>query len=342
VLLSGLGDVVHGLPVVNAIKDKYPDTHITWVVEPVPAAILAGHPSIDRVVVFDRKGGGGGFRKLRTDLQRGPSPDITLNFNVYLKSAWPTLIARSPRRLGFDRQRSFDGVSLASNEHLPNKPWSHTADMFLEFADYLEASPAHPEWRIGFSDEERDTQSLFFSRFSGQPVATVIPASASIKKDWIPERWAEVVDTLSSQFGFRVVMAGGPGAREQEIAKKIVECSSASIEWAMGDSVRRLAWIVAGSSLVVAPDTGPVHIARALGVPVVGIYGHTNPWRVGPWRAFSDLWVDHYTETGTEPNPSNRTPRWDVMPTIQAREVIERVGVAVTKYGAAQIRDLAL
>jgi heptosyltransferase I len=342
VLLSGLGDVVHGLPVVNAIRDTYPGTHITWVVEPMPAAILTGHPSIDRVVVFDRKDGVAGFRRLRADLRLGPPADVTLNFNVYLKSAWPTLIARSPVRVGFDRKRSFDGVFLASNEHLPPQPWAHTADMFLEFAAYLGATAQLPEWRIKFSGEEKAAQSTFFARFAGQPVATVIPASASIKKDWLPERWAEVVDALASQFGFRVVIAGGPGEREQQIANEIVARSTAGIEWAMGDSVRRLAWILEGSSLVVAPDTGPVHIARALDVPVVGIYGHTNPWRVGPWRAFSDLWVDHYTELGTPPDPSNRTPRWHVMPTIQSAEVIDRIGVAVTKYGAAQIRDLAL
>ena len=340
--MSGLGDVVHGLPVINAIKDRYPETHITWVAEPMPAEILANHSSIDRVVVFNRKDGVAGFRRLTSELRKGPRPDITLNFNVYLKSAWPTLITRSPRRLGFDRRRSFDGVSLASNEHLPNKPWAHTADMFLEFADYLDATPRNPEWRLAFSDEERAAQAAFFSRFSGQAVATVIPASASVKKDWLPERWAEVVDALESQFGFKVVVAGGPGAREQGIAKEIVERSSASIEWAMGDSVRRLAWIVAGSSVVVAPDTGPVHIARALEVPVVGIYGHTNPWRVGPWRAFSDLWVDHYTEPSAVADSSNRTPRWQVMQTIRSDEVIERIGVAISKYGAAQIRELAL
>jgi heptosyltransferase I len=342
VLLSGLGDVVHGLPVVNAIKDSDPDTHITWVVEPMPSAILSGHPSIDRVVIFDRKHGMKGFRRLQAELKQGPGADLTVNFNVYFKSAWPTLLARSPRRLGFDRNRAFDGVWLASNEHLPDKPWAHTADMFLEFADYLGVAPTRPEWRIVFSDAEKEAQAAFFARFSGQPVATVIPASASIKKDWIPERWAEVVNALSSKFGFKVLLAGGPGEREQAIAREIVERSSGNVEWAMGDSVRRLAWIVGGSRIVVAPDTGPVHIARALGVPVVGIYGHTNPWRVGPWREYSDLWVDHYTERGTAPDPSNRTPRWHVMDGIQSSEVIERIGVAVANYGAAQNRNLTL
>ncbi len=308
----------------------------------MPSEILVGHPAIDRVILFNRKDGAAGLLKLRADLRTVPRPDLTLNFNVYLKSAWPTLIARAPRRIGFDARRSFDGVSRASNEYLPNKPWAHTADMFREFADHLEIPLGEPDWRINFSTDEINARAAFFDRFAGQPVATVIPASASVKKDWLSDRWVEVVDALASRFGYKVVIAGGPGLREQTIGREIVERSSADIEWAMGDSVRRLAGIISGSSLLIAPDTGPVHIARAMDVPVVGIYGHTNPWRVGPWRKYSDLWVDHYTEAGASPDSSNRTPRWDVMPTIQSAEVIERIDRAVTQHGAAQRRDLAL
>lgn len=308
----------------------------------MPAAILQGNESIDRIVVFHRKDGLSGIRRLRTDLDAVPKPDLTLNLNVYFKSVWPTLLNRSRRRLGFGRDRSFDGVYLASNEHLAPKPWAHTADMFLEFGDHLGVATTSHEWKIRFTPEEIAARSQFFAQFNGRPVATIIPASASFKKDWLPERWAEVANALDSDFGFQVVIAGGPGDRERASASEIVGQSSAKIHLAMGDSVRRLAWIVAGSNLLIAPDTGPVHIARALEVPVVGIYGHTNPWRVGPWRRFSDLWVDHYTAEGTQPDPSNRTPKWDVMPTIQAFEVIEKISLAVDRYGITQEKSRRL
>lgn len=336
VLLSGLGDVVHGLPLVNAIKDANPNTHITWVVEPMPSGMLAGHPSVDSVVVFRRRDGFSGVRRLRADLASTPIPDITLNLNVYMKSVWPTVLRHSRRRVGFGKERSFEGVYLASNEHLSRRPWAHTADMFMEFAEYLGVPDKNHEWRIRFSDEEIRDQTRFFAQFDNRPVATIIPASASLKKDWTSEGWASVADALDRDFGFRVVIAGGPGDRERKIATEIVQSASANIEVAMGDSVRRLAWILGGSSLVVAPDTGPVHIARALGVPVVGVYGHTNPWRVGPWNAYSDLWVDRYTQAGAPPDPSNRIPKWHVMPAIEASEVIERISIAVARYGAAQ------
>ena len=336
VLLSGLGDVVHGLPLVNAIKAADPDVRITWVVEPMPAAILANHDSIDRIVVFHRRDGVTGIKRLRHDLNALPKPDLTLNLNVYTKSIWPTIMNRSRRRLGFGRDRSFEGVHFASNEHLPARPWAHTADMFLEFAEQIGVSVGNPEWRIRFTQDEIDAQAQFFGRFGGRPVATIIPASASVKKDWLPERLAEVADALESDFGFHVVIAGGPGSREGAIAEEVIRRSRAKISAAMGDSVRGLAAIVAGSNLVIAPDTGPVHIARAFDVPVIGIYGHTNPWRVGPWRKFSDLWVDHYTPGGALPDPSNRTPKWHVMPTIQVSEVIDKISLAVDKYGVTR------
>lgn len=333
VLLTGLGDVVNGLVLANALKDDDPTRRITWVVEPMPAPILAGHPSIDRIVVYRKKEGVRGIRRLARDLAEGPRPDVTLNLNVYFKSVWPTLLARAPRRLGFDRARSFDGVWLAANRRLPPRPRAHPVDMFLEFAAELGIAVPRPEWRIALSDEERAAQAAFFGE-SGRPVATLVAASANAKKDWPAERWAAVADALAHDFGFRVVLAGGPGEREQRIAREVMEVASVAPRWALGDSVRRLAWIVGGSDLVLAPDTGPVHVARAFGVPVIGLYGHTNPWRVGPWRAFEELWIDRYTDPGELPDPANFTPKLGRMETITVNDVLERVERARSRFPA--------
>ena len=340
VLLSGIGDVVHGLPVLNALRSSYPRAQITWVVEGAPAAVLRGHPSLDDIEIYQRENGIPEILELRRSLRKLGPFDLTLNFNTYLKSVWPTLLSRAPRRVGFDRRRSHDGVWLASNERLRPATIGHTADMFLEFAAHLGIDVPAPEWRLGFSDDERFDQAAFFGRFSGKPVATVIPASATHKKDWGPSRWAEVVDALSTRYGFQVVLAGGPGKREGAIAREIADRASAEVDWAMGDSVRRLMWIIERSNLVIAPDTGPVHIARALSVPVIGIYGHTNPWRVGPWRAYQDLWIDHYTDPSRGPDPSNREPKWNVMDTILADEVIAKIQVAADKYDVLSPRRL--
>jgi len=330
VLLTGLGDVVNGLPLANALKDHAPRCHVTWVAEPMPAQILRPHPSVDEVVVYEKKRGVAGVLDLWRKL-RGRRFDLTLNLNVYTKSVWPTLLSGAPYRLGFDRGRSFEGVWLASNHHLTPRPRAHTVDMFLEFAEHLGIPAPRVEWRIPFTEREREEQAEFFAAFD-RPAAAIVPASASHKKDWISERWARVVDALEHDFGFRTVLVGGRGERETRAAREISERASVRPVWAMGDPVRRMAWMLEGSALVVAPDTGPLHLARALGVPVVGLYGHTNPWRTGPYRKYQDLWVDRYTDPGEAPDPSRFDPKWGRMERITVEDVLDRVRHAVGNY----------
>ena len=325
VLLTGLGDVIHGLPIVNALKADDPARRITWVVEPMPSAALRHHPSIDDVVVYQKKRGLAGVNQLRRELA-GRRFDLAINFNVYVKSAWPTLLSRAPHRLGFGRDRAMEGTWLAANHHLPPGPRAHTQDLFFEFLQHLGLpKPAMPEWRIAFTEEERSAQAEFFAPLRDRPVVAVVPASANAKKDWFADRYARVVDALEADFGYRTMLIGGPGAREQAIAREITERASAGPVWALGDSIRRLMWLIDGADLLIAPDTGPVHIARALGVPVVGLFGHTNPWRVGPYRAYEELWIDRYTEPGEAPDPSNWTPKLGRMEQVTANDVLDRV-----------------
>jgi heptosyltransferase I len=330
VLLTGLGDVVNGLPLVNALKAHDPTLHITWVVEPMPSSILLPHPSVDEVIVYRKKDGVRGVRELARAMA-GKRWDLALNLIPYAKGAWPTLLSRAPNRLGFDRGRSFDGVWLASNRHLDRNPRKHTLDLYLEFAEHLGVPVPAVEWRVAITPEERREQAEFFAGFD-RPVAAVVPASANHKKDWFADRWARVVDALEHDFGFRTVLVGGRGEREVAIAREITERARATPLWAMGDPVRRMSWMLAGSQLVVAPDTGPLHLARAHGVPVVGLYGHTNPWRAGPYRRFEDLWVDRYTHPGDPPDPSHFDARWQRMEQITVDDVLERVQRAVDRY----------
>jgi heptosyltransferase I len=325
VLLTGLGDVIHGLPIVNALKDDDPARHITWVVEPMPSGALLHHPSVDEIVVYRKKRGLQGVRELRRELA-GRRFDLTLNLNVYVKSVWPTLLSRAPHRLGFGRDRAAEGTWLAANHHLPPTPRQHTQDLFFAFLDHLGlARPDPPEWRLGFSDDERRAQAEFFAPLRDRPVAAIVAASANWKKDWFADRYARVVDALERDFGYRTLLVGGPGEREQAIAREIVARAEHKPVWAMGDSVRRLMWLVAGSDLLIAPDTGPLHIARAAGVPAIGLFGHTNPWRVGPYRAWQELWIDRYTDPGEPPDPSNFTAKLGRMEQITPEEVLERV-----------------
>ncbi|MBW3628616.1 MAG: glycosyltransferase family 9 protein [Gemmatimonadetes bacterium] len=325
VLLTGLGDVVHGLPVVNALKRAHPDWRITWVVEPMAAPVLSPHPSVDQVIVYRRSRGVAGVRELWRDM-RGRRFDLTLNLNYLAKSIWPTLFSGAPRRVGFGRDRSPEWVWLAVNDHLPPRRRGHTQDMFLQFLDVLGVARPEPlEWRISITPEERTAQREFFAKFESRPVVSVVPASAMGRKDWLPGRYVEVVDALHHDFGAEVVLVGGHGERETRIAREIADRASLRPAWRLGYPLRDAIWTLDGSRLLVAPDTGPLHLARAMDVPVVGLYGHTNPWRVGPYGKFQDLWVDRYTNPGEAPDPSRTEPRLGRMETITTRDVLECV-----------------
>ncbi len=332
VLLTGLGDVVHGLPVVNAIRRVFPELRVTWIAEPMPAQLLAPHASIDDVIAWRKNDGWRGVRALRSSL-RGRRIDVALNFNIYFKAAVPTLLSGAPTRVGFPRGLARDGIWLAHTHTLPSVARKHTQDMFLDFLDALGVARPDPlEWRLDLSDDERAAQAGFYAPFAGRPVCAVVPASANPKKDWPADRHVPLVDALAER-GFAVVLAGGPGARETAIARMISEQAKETPAWGLGDGVRRLLWLLAGADLVIAPDTGPVHMARAVGVPVIGLYGHTNPWRVGPYRAYEDLWVDTYDEPEDAPDPSNFTPKHGRMERIGVDAVLERVERAIARYG---------
>lgn len=334
VLLTGLGDVVHGLPIANALKRSGLAGRITWVAEPAPAQVVQGHPAVDRVIVYRKKDGLAGLRALRRDM-RTERFDLTLNLNVYLKSVWPTWFSGAARRLGFDRARSHEGVWLFSNQHLSSNPRAHTQDMFLEFLDVLGVAREPLEWRIPFSEAERTAQQAYFEPLSDRRNVALVPASANPKKDWPPERYARLIEALDADFGARSIIVAGPSARERELTAIIQRESHVKPVNALGDDVRRMMWLVAGSDLLIAPDTGPVHVARALHVPVIGLYGHTNPWRVGPYRRYEELWVDRYTEPGSAPDSANATPKLGRMELISVDDVLERVQLAYGKYLAS-------
>lgn len=332
VLLTGLGDVVMGLPLANALKAQDPSRRITWVAEPMPSGALAHHPAVDDVVIYRKRDGLRGITALRRELAARQF-DLTLNLQVYFKSVWPTVLSGAPERIGFGRDRARDGVWLFSNRRLPPRPRRHTADMFLEFAEHLGIDDPTVEWRLTLSDPEREEQRRFFAPLRDRPIVAIVPASGMPPKDWLPGRFAALIDALEHDHGFRTMLVGGPGERERRLAREITDRARAAPIQAMGDNVRRLIWLIGGSDLVIAPDTGPVHIARAWDVPVIGLYGHTNPYRVGPYRAFEDLWVDRYTDPGDEPDPSRFDPRDLRMEEITVADVLDRVDRARARYG---------
>jgi heptosyltransferase I len=128
------------------------------------------------------------------------------------------------------------------------------------------------------------------------------------------------------------VLVGGPSEIERDIAERIAATSRVQPINALGNDIRRLVYLLDGASLVISPDTGPLHIARALDKPVVGLYGYTNPKRYGPYRKYTDLVVDGYARHPSENYPLNMEYRQDGMSRVTVSAVLDKVRLAMTTY----------
>ena len=340
VLLTGIGDVVHGLPVANAIKDDDSRRRITWVAEPAPAEVLRGHPSVDRVIAFRKKDGLRGITRLRDEF-RGYRFDLALNMQRHFKGVFPTVFCGAPLRVGLDREKVREGVWRFSNHHIEPRPWAHTQDMLLRFLDPLGIQRPDPlEWRITFSEAERSRQAAFFGDLPDGPVVGLVLGSNVVRKDWPHERFAQLAEAVAARHGATVLLVGGPSARENAAADLIIDRARPRPVSTLADDVRRMMWTVEGCDLLVSPDSGPLHLAHALGVPVVGLYGHTNPERVGPYSRYRDLVVDAYHDPGEVPDPTGTVARAGRMERITVSDVLERVERAFDLYVPAGGRRL--
>jgi len=333
VLLSGIGDVVHGLPVALALKRDRPSRRVVWVAEPAPAQVLEHHSAVDEIVIFRPETGIRGLQSVWAAFQGRPC-EVTLNMQRYAKAIFPTYLSGASVRIGLAPSRTRDGVRLINTMHTPEGPWRHTQDLFLEFLDQVGIERPHPlEWGLSLSrDEEREAAEFFAALGEGPRVGLAL-ATANSKKDWLPERYAVLADALEGELGYTVLLLGGPGPSDHRAARIVTDRGRGSPVWALTDSVRRLIWRVRGCDLVISPDTGALHVAHALGVPVVGLFGHTNPWRVGPYERFHDLIVDRYSDPHEAADPSRYEPRLGRMERITVADVLERVHAAERTYG---------
>jgi heptosyltransferase I len=322
VMMSAVGDAVHVLPVINALKRHSPGAHITWILQPGPAALVRGHRSVDEIIIFDRSKGIRAFAEIRRALASRDF-DLVINLQVYFKAGIVTQFTRAQVKLGFDRARARDFNWLFTTHRIPPHEPQHVQDQYFEFLTALGVPHEPVEWDLGPRPDERAWQHEFFSRFD-RPTASLVVATSKPQKDWLPERWAQVVDALWHDFDLQPVLVGGRSARELHAEQAIMQHARQRPHSALGSGLRNLVGILDGSALVLSPDTGPLHMAVALDRPVVSLLGYTNPKRTGPYRKFHDLIIDAYGDEG-ETYPISMENRPDRMGRIGVRDVLDRV-----------------
>ncbi len=329
VMMSAIGDAVHVLPVVEALKRHDPGTHITWVLQPGPASLVRGHPSVDEIVIFEKKRGARGLLDVRRALEGRPF-DVALDLQVYIKASLVTALVPAPVKLGFDRARARDLNWLFTNRRIPPHAPGHVQEQYFEFLAELGIPPEPVSWNLGPWPEERTRQGELLRELPA-PLAMLVIGSSHPEKEWIPARWAELSDALYEHHGLTPVLAGGRSARELETEREIMRLAKHPPRSTLGVPLRDLVALIDASDLVVSLDTAPLHMAVALDRPVIALMGYNNPKRVGPYRRYHDLIVDAYGDPG-EDYPISIAHRTGRVPRIQVADVLERVVLWRERY----------
>lgn len=296
---SAIGDVTHTLPALNALRRRYPEARITWLVEEAAAGLLVGHPALDRLLVSRRKHWakelGKGPRRALAALGeawrflrqlRDTRYDLLIDFQGLLKSGVLVALARAERKVGFGRGMAHaEGSWLFLNERVPAVDMNiHALDRELLLLKAIGIESPEVVFALPITDAHRQRVETLLAEGGvdrSRPLLAINPQATWPTKLWFPERFAELADRLSAQ-GWAVVFTGSPADRE-EIARIITAMGTPATNLAGMTTLLELAALYEMAAVVISTDTGPMHIAAATGTPVVAIFGSTAPWRTGPW-----------------------------------------------------------
>ena len=276
--LSALGDAVHAVALVRDLQRAWPGLPITWVIGKGEAKLLEGLDGVE-FVVFDKKAGLAGWRDLRRRLA-GRRFDVLLNLQLALRAGLASTAIAADRRVGYDRGRSKEGHGLFINERIP-PGGHHVQDAFRQFLRPLGLAAGPVEWRLPVPAE---AHAWAEAQLPGdQPTLLVSPCSSHPLRNWRPERYAAVADHAAAQ-GWRVVLCGGRSELERGTADAILAAMQApALDLVGKDTLKQLLALLGRATLVLTPDSGPTHMANAMGTAVLGLHACTDAERSGPY-----------------------------------------------------------
>jgi len=339
--LSSIGDIVHALPAVAALGESLPEAEIAWAVESRFAELLAGNPFVRRVLPLDTLGWRARWRSAAApeDVVGGLAalrrfrPDVAIDFQGLVKSAALAWLSHAPRRLGFGgRWRREKPAGLLYTERVEVPGREHVVEENLALVERLGARPVAREcWQFPLP-RDVEAQSEIERRLGelgAESFIVINPGGGWTSKRWPPQQYAALIRALAEDFA--VLVTGSPG--EASWIREIVD-SAATVGRAVYFPSTLLEFIalVRRARLLVGGDTGPLHLAAALGTPVVAIYGPTNPRRNGPFAPGDIVLTNH---PGSSEPPRTH---WNRM---QARQPGYLEGVPAEDVLAAVRRRLA-
>lgn len=296
--LSAIGDVTHVLPVIHTLRQHAPDCQITWVIGKLEHKLLKGLPGV-RFIVFDKSAGLRAYRQLRGDLN-GERFDVLLHMQVALRANLAAALIRADLKIGYDRARSKDLHGLFINRRIEAISGQHVLDALHSFLGPigLPAAVDQPVWELPLSDSDRAFAEDHVD--SRRLSLCISPVSSHQRRNWAVDRYAAIADHAIEQHDMQVILSGGPSALEREIGDQIIRAmrhadSPRLLDLIGKDTLKQSAALLGRVDLLLAPDTGPMHLANAMGTDVLGLHAASNPRRSGTYRAL-DWTADRYDE----------------------------------------------
>lgn len=290
--LSALGDVTHVLPLVHTLRAAWPQVALTWVIGKGEQRLLDGVDGVE-FLVYDKRSGLGGMRALRRQLQ-GRRFNALLQMQVALRANLLSAYIPAQRRIGYDRARSKDLHGWFVNERIPQRPGMHVLDAIGSFCEPLGTRQQDVIWNLPVPAAAREWARVQWPD-EGTPALLISPCSSHLPRNWRAERYAAVADHAASR-GWRVVLCGGRTELEREVGDAIVAHMQSPVWDLIGkDTLKQLPALLERADLVMTPDSGPMHIANAMGTKVLGLHAASNPERSGPYSDVSYC-VDRYDD----------------------------------------------
>ena len=288
VRLGALGDIVHAVPVAVALRRAFPDARIDWVVSAKHREILDLVPVVDtRIVIDDGRGAPGGMSLPAAIAQlRRTHYDVALDLQGLMKSAVIARLSGARRIVGFARRFARESAAslFYSDRYDPGGPGAldpadtrHVVALNLGMLTMLGVTPEAPEFRLEAPRSAAVTEAL---AAVGEPFVLLNVGAAWPNKRWPAARFARLAVELRARRGLRSLVLWGPG--ERALAEEAVAASGGTAQLAPATAIADIAAFAAAAAVMVSGDTGPTHIASAMGTPLVGIYGPTRPERNGP------------------------------------------------------------
>ena len=332
--LSAVGDICHSLPVVRTLQHVWPDTKLTWIIGKLEHSLVGDIPGIE-FIIFDKAKGFHAYRELRQDM-KGRHFDVLLHMQMSLRASLASLLVPANIRLGFDRQRANDLQWLFTNERIVYKPKQHVMDSFFGFLEALGVEEKRLEWDIPIPTSAYDEVNPLLPP---KPFMVISPCSSMAYRNWSIEGYSQVIDYAVDQYQITTVLTGGPSAIEQDYGKQISRlCNHKPVNLIGKTTLKELLAVLQQAELLIAPDSGPAHMATAVGLPIIGLYATTNPERARPYlnpelviNRYPDA-VKHKFSTSLESVPwGTRIKDEGTMDLIKVPDVISKIDSFLAK-----------